>query len=251
MVTGVAVPMLNGAWPERLELEPRVVSELLDKVADSALPYCLQLRPGAAAQLGELARQRGMVGHEPVHLMVLERRESLDPFQDVERLSIRQLSPDEALLHATVAAHGFEVPEEPLIQLVTPEVLALPEIRCYVGETEGEPVTTGIGVTLGPFVGLFNIATLPERRGRGFGAAVAARAAADGLDAGAEWSYLQSGPASYRLYERLGYRSLERWDCWLSPHRASPTTRIELHDRPAPAEQPGLSNRANTASSRA
>ncbi|MGO9583822.1 MAG: hypothetical protein ACLP36_13570 [Acidimicrobiales bacterium] len=41
-----------------------------------------------------------------------------------------------------------------------------------------------------------------------------ARVASDGLAAGAKWAWLQSSPEGYRVYERLGFRTLERWDFW-------------------------------------
>ena len=39
------------------------------------------------------------------------------------------------------------------------DMVRLPGVRCYLGEMGGGAVTTGLGVTLGEFVGVFNIAT--------------------------------------------------------------------------------------------
>jgi hypothetical protein len=215
--SGAPVPTLNGVWPEKVVLNETLVSEVLDQIASSGLPYCLQLRPGAPEQLAALAARRGMVEEEPIPLMVLENPQHLTRAQEVEHLRIRQLAPEEALLHAEVAARGFEAPEEVFVQLMTPAVLARPGTRCYVGTIGEDVVTTGMGVTLGDFVGIFNIATPPEHRGHGFGAAVTARAVSDGFANGASWSYLQSSVAGYGVYNRLGYNILERWSCWVTP----------------------------------
>lgn len=129
-------------------------------------------------------------------------------------LRVRQLEPEEASLHALVAAGGFEAPEEPFLQLMTADVLRRPGVRCYLGEVDEVPVTTGLGVTVGESVGIFNTATPPQYRGHGFGAAVTARAVADGLHSGARWSFLQSSPAGYGVYTRLGYSTAELWDLW-------------------------------------
>jgi hypothetical protein len=102
-----------------------------------------------------------------------------------EGLVIRELQPAEADKYASAAAAGFEAPVELFEQLMTPRMLKAPGVRAYIGEVDGQPVTTGLGVTLGSHVGIFNIATPPAHRGRGYGAAVTARAVADGLDAGA------------------------------------------------------------------
>jgi ribosomal protein S18 acetylase RimI-like enzyme len=151
-------------------------------------------------------------------LMALEDPGQLNTAQAVSGVVIRELSPDAAQLHARVAAAGFEIPPQVLLQLMTPEVLATPGVRCYLGEAGGQPVTTGLGVKLGSSVAIFNIATPPEHRRRGYGAAGTARAVADGLAAGARWSALQSSPDGYKVYERLGFRMLEAWSCWVARH---------------------------------
>jgi len=94
---------------------------------------------------------------------------------------LRELSPQQARQRATVAAAGFESPQEPFVQLMTAELLRLPGVRCYLGEVDGQPATTGMGITLGGFAGINNMATPPPHRGRGYGTSVTARAAADGL----------------------------------------------------------------------
>lgn len=65
-------------------------------------------------------------------------------------------------------------------------------------------------------MGIFTVATLQPHRQRGYGAAVTARAANDGLLSGATWVWLQSSEVGYGVYEHLGFRTLERWPCWVS-----------------------------------
>jgi N-acetylglutamate synthase len=214
-VTRVALPMLNGVWPESVEPDSGIVSELLDEVASSGLPYCLQLRPGASAGPRDVAAGRGMLPEEPVPLMLLEDPGAFGAFLDVDGLVVRELLPDEADAHATVVAGGFDLPVGLFRQFITPAVLALPGVRCYLGEVDGQPVATGIGIRVGPSVGVFDIATLPPQRGLGYGAAVTARVIADGLAAGARWSWLQSSAAGHRVYTRLGFRDIEPWDFWV------------------------------------
>jgi len=216
-VTGVRAPKLNGVLSERVSPDPDVVAALLDRVAATGLPYSLVLRPGADPALAKLAVARGLSesGEYPP-LMVLQDPARLGPAQRVAGLAIRQLDPEEAGVHAAVAAAGYEAPEEMFRRLGAPAVLGLPGVRCYVGEAGGRLVTTGIGVTMGPFVGVINITTTRPDRGRGYGAAITARVVSDGLSAGASWAWLQSSPDGYRVYERLGFRIAESWQAWLS-----------------------------------
>jgi ribosomal protein S18 acetylase RimI-like enzyme len=157
-----------------------------------------------------------MVRSAPVPLMVLDDPEALRAAQQVPGLRLRQLAPEEAPIHARVGAAGFEAPEELVVALMTPTVLRLPGTRCYLGEADAGLVTTGLGLTIGDSVAILNIATPPEHRGRGYGAAVTARAVSDGLNDGAQWSFLQSSAAGYGVYGRLGFVTVELWDCWFS-----------------------------------
>lgn len=216
-VSGVPLPTLNGVWAEWAHPDPPTVAALLDRVAATGLPHCLQLRPGSGRALAELAATRGMSREEQDDpLMVMEDPARLGRAQHMAGLTIRQLRPDEAPLHVQVAAAGFETPQEPFRQMITPSALRLPGVRCYLGEADSHPVSTGIGVTLGAFVGIFNVATPPAHRRCGYGAAVTARAVSDGLAAGARWSWLQSSPLGYHVYQRLGFRTVESWHTWLS-----------------------------------
>jgi GNAT superfamily N-acetyltransferase len=215
-VTGVEVPTLNGVWVGRVDADPGTIADLLDQVAATGVPHCLQSRPGAAGQADGLAAERSMRRDEIIPLMVLDQASPLKSTAALDGLVIRELAAEEAELHATVAAAGFEAATEPFRQLMTPRLLSASGVRCYVGEVDGEPVTTGLGVTLGSSVGIFNIATPPAHRRRGFGAAVTARAISDGLAAGATWSWLQASRAGLPVYERLGFRTVEGWRSWVS-----------------------------------
>ena len=215
-VTGVAVPTLNGVWVERADADAMDVEELLHQVAASGLPHCLQFRSGLTDHLAALARRRRMVWEQDIPLMALEDPRRLDAAQAVSGLTIRELSPTEAELHARAAAAGFEAPAEVFLKLMSPSVLATPGVRCYLGEAGGQPVTTGLSVRLDSYVAIFNIGTPPEHRRRGYGAAVTARAVADGMATGARWAWLQASAAGYMVYERLGFQAVESWPCWVS-----------------------------------
>jgi N-acetylglutamate synthase len=221
-VTGIAAPTLNCVFGARRDASPRDVSDLLSLVASRRLPHCLQLRPGAKPELEAIARDRGMSAEEPIPLMVLERNvAALDQIQADPLLVIRELTSGECGLHASILASGFEAPVELFEQLITPAVLTLPGAQCYVGAVDRQPVTTALGFTDRDHVGIYNVATVPTQRGHGYGAAITARAVRDGFAAGASVAYLQSSDAGYRVYEHLGFRTLETWALWISSPDAS------------------------------
>jgi ribosomal protein S18 acetylase RimI-like enzyme len=81
----------------------------------------------------------------------------------------------------------------------------------YVGYVDEEPVSTTSIVSGAGVIGVYNVATLPGSRRRGFGEAVM-RYALDDVrrQRGAERVILQSTPAGLSLYERMGFRTVAR-----------------------------------------
>lgn len=213
-VTGAPVPEMNGVWLRSTRAGPRMVEEVLDRVAASGLPHCLQSRPGVDAAIAGLAAARGMTAAGEVPLMVRDGQPA--PRVDSPRLDLVQLAPGDVGQHAELVADCFEMPVEVARALLTERTLRVPGLRCYLGRVDAEPVVTGLGVVVGDAVAVFNIATLEPHRRRGYGAAVTARAVADGLAAGATWALLQSSDIGVGVYERLGFRTVERWPLWVS-----------------------------------
>jgi ribosomal protein S18 acetylase RimI-like enzyme len=155
----------------------------------------------AAWVAGELGRGRA--------LMVLDATAGIGGIRRARGLAIRQLAPHEAPVHAKVAATAFGGQEAAF--LPSPELIRLGQARCYVGEVDGQPVATALGVTVGEFTVIRNVATDPLFRRRGFGTAVTARAVADGILAGAAWCWLEASEEGYPVFRNLGFRAIEKW----------------------------------------
>jgi N-acetylglutamate synthase len=213
--TGIPSPGLNGVWSARLDPDPAELDRLLGELDKRELPHVLQLRPGTDPGAATVAERRGLTADEDVPLMRLDDTGRLDAVIAPPGLTIRPLDADEAQLHALTAAAGFGEKPEHFVRLVPPELLRAEGTLAYVGELDGEIVTTALGVTLGDYVGVFNVGTPEAHRRRGYGAAITARALADGVAAGASWAWLQSSSAGYRIYEALGFETVERWRCWV------------------------------------
>jgi hypothetical protein len=212
LVTNVPVPTLNGAWATRADTPAEDIENALAAVAAGGLPHCLEARPGCAAA-ADVAAERGMAEGEDIPLMVTTTGVDVSA---PDGLVLRELAPDEAHIHCDIAGPAFDAPPELLAGVITRRVLALPELHWYVGEVDGAPVVTAISVVVNGGVGIFNVATPPDRRRRGYGAAATAGALNDGLAAGAGHGWLQSTDIGHGIYERLGFETIELWPCWLT-----------------------------------
>lgn len=147
-------------------------------------------------------------------LMVLDVTAGAPELRLAQGLAIRQIGPDEAAAHTKPAAGAFGELEE--MCLPGHGILGLGDVRCYVGEADGRPIATAVGVTAGEFTAIYSVATDPAFRRRGFGAAVTSRAVADGVQAGARWCMLHSSEDGYSVYQDLGFQTVGLWLHWVS-----------------------------------
>jgi predicted GNAT family acetyltransferase len=103
------------------------------------------------------------------------------------------------------------VPAELLASLYMLEVAELEGIAYYLARLGERDVSTAIGYSMDGTVGIFNVATPPEFRGRGYGATITAYAARDGFGHGADLAWLQSSAMGESVYLRLGFREVEEY----------------------------------------
>jgi GNAT superfamily N-acetyltransferase len=75
-----------------------------------------------------------------------------------------------------------------------------------LGRLDGRPVATATYVLAAGIVGIFDVSTVPEARGRGIGTAMTVAALRAGREAGYEIAFLQPSAMGRNLYERLGFR---------------------------------------------
>ncbi len=110
-----------------------------------------------------------------------------------------------------VGAFCFQVPP-PWFQ----EIFDHPErftgaLAAWVGYADGQPVATAATVISEHEIGVYNIATLPDFRARGYGEAMLRRAVSQArARSGRKPLVLQSTRQGLRLYERLGFSTVTR-----------------------------------------
>lgn len=212
-VTRMIVPTLNGVWlPEGALGDAAVLDARLDRVAAERVPYCLEF-PVGDGLARSVAVARGMTREDDIPLMRLDSKPSGTA---PDGLVVSRLAPEEAWLHGRIAAEGFGVAEAVLTAFVDPGIANRPEIHYYVGEVDGEPVVTGMGLHVDHALGVWDIGTPPAHRRHGYGAAITSAIVRDGFAAGARWCWLQSSTAGAPVYAALGFETVATWECWVA-----------------------------------
>jgi GNAT superfamily N-acetyltransferase len=212
------IPQCNGPWVrEDTQSAADGLGEAIAEVdASGAWPW-VQTRSGhdraqrAAAELG-LTMRESLPG------MVVRPGEVATP-PPVDGLTFDLVAANDIAAASSVLAASFGVPTE-LLNTMCAVFLALDGVSCYVGRVDGDVVATALGITVDDVTGVFNVATMPEHRGRGHGAALTARVVQEGFDGGAKLAFLQSSTMGHSVYRRLGFRDVEEYVLMTRPAAA-------------------------------
>lgn len=208
----VPFQQFNGVWAE--EDGGAAVADLAGNVAaveQLGLPFWLQTRQGRHPMLEEEATRLGLREVEPIPGMVAPAA-SLNDLPETG-MTIERVTAGSRLHELqAVAEAGFEVPPGAMAALYTEGLIATSGTSWYLGNADGDLVSTGIGVQVDDTVGIFSVATPPAQRRRGYGAAITAHAAADGFERGARLAWLQSSPQGEPVYRRMGFRQVETYN---------------------------------------
>ncbi len=147
-------------------------------------------------------------------MILLKESATLRPLpSDLEIKRVRDLS--ERLSWERTAAVGFQMSDPNFFdRLATPQSLATEGLTYYLGFCAGKPVATSILYVSENVAGIYGVSTIPEFRGRGFGAAITAYAVMVGFQHGCDLSSLQAGPLGVPVYLKMGFRHILDYRIW-------------------------------------
>jgi ribosomal protein S18 acetylase RimI-like enzyme len=206
LVPQIPVAQFNAVWP----FDDEAATELegaLAEIESAGLASSVQVRKDQSPAWEAEAERLGLTKRLEMPTMVV--REPGLRARAVEGLAIEAVAGDaDRMLVAETAAAGFGAPLSIFEPIYSENVLALEGLRAYVARAGDEVVSTSIGYTTGDMVGIFNVATPPDHRGRGYGAAVTAAAARGGFADGAELAWLQSSEIGLSVYRGLGFEQV-------------------------------------------
>ena len=183
---------------------------LVDGFDRHRMPPWLLLADGAFPESERAARDLGLTESVELPGMVLVPGELAAPRPvDAAVRRITAAAADRRRFAETAAA-GFGIPPAAAELITRAAAVDTPGIAYYLADTAAGAAACAIGYLVDDTLGVYVVGTLPDRRRRGLGGAIVARAVSDGFARGARLAYLQSSPIGLSMYRQLGFREVSR-----------------------------------------
>jgi len=219
VASGLPIRIFNAVMIERDTATPEAVAHAVLTLRERAAPFVVHLRRRTDDRFLPAVRNLGLelpADDAPMPGMAMALpvgRARATPALDIRRVMDSAGQED----HILTSAVGFGAPPDLIRPWIGTEMWERPGVSMYVGYVDGIAVTTGVGIVSGRTIGIYNIATIPSERKRGFGTAITHRIAVDGGAAGCDVAVLQASDMGRPVYEKLGYRTVVEYDGWIDP----------------------------------
>ena len=209
--SGLPVAFFNGGFAHAESADPQAcIDDAIAFFARADVPFLLWLRDGAYDDLIAAGRAAGLqhVGGPPS--MALASIGEIKPAPAELDLRFAATSGD-LRDHLAVLAAGFGMPNDVLQRVMVEGLLDDPDMAIVIGTVDGVPVTTALLAGSGETAGVYNVATLTEQRGKGYGEAATWAVIGEGARRGCTHSILQSSDSGHPVYERMGFVDVGRY----------------------------------------
>ncbi len=213
--TPIASFPYNGVFKFRADANPEARIDAVNRHFDGrAVRYFWLVHPTAQpSDLDQLLAARGFVENEVFNGMVVEPSRLDAPHLAPDGVQIHEIRPAEESVVLELVANRWSVPTDAMQYLQAffrSARIGEPgsPMRGWLATINGAPVGKAFTYRTGNIVGLYGVATQPEARGKGVGAAICARALKDSCDQDVNLLVLHSTPMAHDLYRRFGFRDV-------------------------------------------
>jgi GNAT superfamily N-acetyltransferase len=219
VASGLPIRVFNAVMIEPDTATPEAIADAVSTLRERAVPFVVHLRRRTDDRFVPVAKRLGLelpADHAPMPGMAMPlpaRQARVTPALDI-RPVVDSVGQED---HILTSAVGFGAPPDLIRPWIGADMWERPGVSMYVGYVGDNAVTTGIGIVSGRTIGIYNVATIPSARKRGFGTAITHRIAADGEAAGCDVAALQASDMGRPVYETLGYRTVVEYDGWIDP----------------------------------
>ncbi len=219
-VTGLPLAPFNGAIVlERLDDPAAMLDEATAFMADHGVPFLVWVRDGVDPTLVERALDVGFVevGRPPAMALSPIGRIPHPPAD----VTVEEIVDEAGIAdYRRVLHQGFGLPDDLLERIATPETAWGDGFAAVVIRAGGEPAACAHLAITGTTAGIFNVATVPDHRRRGLGAAATWAAIDIAATRGCDHAILQSTAMGHSVYRGMGFEVIGHYHQLAAPDAA-------------------------------
>jgi len=141
--------------------------------------------------------------------MALDLQDLNESISPVDGLEIREVEDEDGMrtwAHVFTIGYGLPSAWENMVREIWLSLGLDFPTRNYLGYLNGNPVSTSCLFYGGGAAGIYSVATLPEARGKGIGAALTLKPLQDARKRGYRLGTLQSSDMGFNVYKKLGFK---------------------------------------------
>jgi ribosomal protein S18 acetylase RimI-like enzyme len=221
IASGLPYTLFNRVLVSRPDASPEELAAAVTTMRERGAPFNVSLRRRTDDAFVGSVLDAGLELESELPLPGMALAPIPPPTEDPPGFEIRRVTDAGGVeRHIDALVVGYGLSRGFVEPIMTPAMLGDNDLAIYVGLVDGEPLVSGFGVRTGRTIGVYNIATAPAVRGRGYGAAMTARIATDGAAVGCDLAILQASTMGFPIYERMGYRTVTEYDEYGEPEES-------------------------------
>ncbi|AKM04710.1 GNAT family N-acetyltransferase [Burkholderia pyrrocinia] len=216
--SGAPVPVLNAVIGMTREPDVEEIRGFAESFRDCELPWSIQTRAAGtqAAAIRQIAGEYGLTHCVALPFLTKRLDGAEAPAAGDGRVVVRRVSAADSERYNSTLAAGYEAPEPVFRRLSAPAVLESDGMMGFLVECAGIPVATSFGILRNGQVGVFNVATVPAYRRRGYARAATQAVLNAAIAEGAHTAFLHCTPAGRHVYESMGFAAGEEWQVYVA-----------------------------------
>jgi GNAT superfamily N-acetyltransferase len=118
---------------------------------------------------------------------------------------------------AHIMSVAFDIPYSICAAIYGAERAWMGELRGYIGFVKQQPVATTAAIITGDVIGLYSVATVPERRRQGYAEAIMRHVVDEATrTTGIEHTVLQATQTGMSLYKQMGYQIVTNFSVYIA-----------------------------------
>lgn len=206
-------------FPSALSAED-LIREVKALYRRAGLEPMVRITPLAGGGIDAALEAAGWTVYDPTLVMAASMAERVTLEGDPAAAVVLAEEPSQAWVEGAAQAYEFADWQRDMLARIVANIRV--EAAFATVLVDRRPLGYGLGVAERGYVGLYDLAVLPEARGRGIGARLVTSLMHWGRSRGAQAAYLQVREANARaqaLYRRLGFTEVYRYHCRRPPGR--------------------------------